>query len=181
MAAFKRYRDASRTDQGYAPFELLEQIGRAGHFAIVERWSDAKTFDAHAVSAHMKQFMDALNPIRTSGYDQRPYKTLSVAPASAASGQAIHVVTHVDAIPNTGDPVGLLTRLAETSRKETGNLRFDVLQSSTRVNHFTIAEAWQSQQALDAHAAVAHTRQHRDVLQPIAGGPLDERVYKAVE
>ena len=50
-----------------------------------------------------------------------------------------------------------------------------------RANHFTIVEAWQSQSALDAHAAAAHTKQYRDTLQPMSGGPLDERLYKAVE
>ena len=50
-----------------------------------------------------------------------------------------------------------------------------------RANHFTIVEAWQGQSALDAHAAAAHTRQYRDTLQPMAGGPLDERLYKAAE
>ena len=58
----------------------------------------------------------------------------------------------------------LLRRLAEASRKEEGNLRFDVLQHAMRANHFTVLEAWQSQKALDAHAAAAHTKQYRDAL-----------------
>ena len=107
--------------------------------------------------------------------------TVGPAPA-AAGGQTIFVVTHVDVVPNPqNDPPGLLKRLAETSRSEKGNVRFDVLQHMMRANHFTIVEAWQSQSALDAHAAAAHTRQYRDTLQPMAGGPLDERLYKAVE
>ena len=32
-----------------------------------------------------------------------------------------------------------------------------------------------------SHAAAAHTKQYRDTLQPMAGGPLDERLYKAVD
>jgi len=72
-------------------------------------------------------------------------------------------------------------RLAEASRNEKGNVRFDILQHAMRANHFTIVEAWQSQGALDAHAAASHTRQYRDTLQPMAGGPLDERLYKSVE
>jgi quinol monooxygenase YgiN len=50
-----------------------------------------------------------------------------------------------------------------------------------RANHFTVVESWANQAALDAHAAAAHTRQYRDVLQPMAGSPLDERVYTAVD
>jgi quinol monooxygenase YgiN len=49
------------------------------------------------------------------------------------------------------------------------------------MNHFTVIAIWQNQQALDAHDAAPHTKQYREVLQPISGSPLDERVYKAVE
>lgn len=183
VAALKQYRDTSRKEEGYVRFDLLEQVGRPGHFAVVEMWKDQKAFDAHGMAAHVQQFRDALRPIRLSDYDQRPYKTLSVGPATAAgNGEAIHVLAHVDTVggPQAGAP-GLLTRLAEASRNEQGCLRFDVLQHTMRANHFTVVEIWQNQKALDAHAAAMHTKQYRDVLQPMSGSPLDERVYKAVE
>ena len=75
----------------------------------------------------------------------------------------------------------MLRRLAEASRQEPGNLRFDVVHHTMRANHFTVIETWRNQQALDAHTAAAHARQYRDELQPMTGSPLDERVYKAVE
>ena len=50
-----------------------------------------------------------------------------------------------------------------------------------RANHFTVMEAWASDDDLAAHAAAAHTRKYRDTLQPISGSPLDERVLRAVE
>jgi quinol monooxygenase YgiN len=183
VAALKQYRDSSRKDDGYVRLEFFEQIGRPGHFAVLETWRDPKAADAHGMAAHTQQLLSTLQPIRTSGYDQRPYKTVTVGPASAAAGGAtIYVVTHVDVVPNPqNDPPGLLKKLAEASRNEKGNIRFDVLQHTMRANHFTLVEAWQSQSALDAHAAAAHTRQYRDTLQPMAGGPLDERLYKATE
>lgn len=183
VAALTQYRDTSRKEDGYVRFDLLEQVGRPGHVAVVEMWRDQQAFDAHGMAAPLQRLRDALRSIRLSDYDQRPYKTLTVAPAPAAvNGQAIHVVTHVDIVggPQVGAP-GLLTRLAEASRNEQGCLRFDVLQHTMRANHFTVVEIWQSQTALDAHAAAVHTKQYRDVLQPITGSPLDERVYKAVE
>jgi len=183
VAALKQYRDASRKDDGFMRVDLFEQMGRPGHFAIIEAWKDQKAVDAHATAAHTKQLLSALEPIRSSGYDQRPYKTLTVGVAGGAAGaQTIYVLTHVDTVPSPqNDPPGLLRRLAEDSRKDNGNLRFDVIQHTMRPNHFTIVEAWQSQSALDAHAAAAHTKQYRDTLQPMAGGPLDERLYKAVD
>jgi len=183
VAALKQYRDSSRKDDGYLRVEFFEQIGRPAHFAILETWRDPKASDAHGMAAHTQQLLSTLQPIRSSGYDQRPYKTVTIGAApAAAGGQTIYVITHVDVIPSPqNDPPGLLKRLAEASRNEKGNVRFDVLQHMMRANHFTIVEAWQSQSALDAHAAAAHTRQYRDTLQPMAGGPLDERLYKAVE
>lgn len=184
IAALKQYRDASRVENGYVRFDLLEQTGRPGHFVVLEAWKDQAAFDAHAMTAHVKQFRDALAPIRVSGYDERPYKSLSVSPArSAANRGAIHVVSHVDIGPGGGqvDAPGMLRRLAEASRQEPGVVRFDVVQHAMRANHFTVIEVWESQRALDAHAAAPHTRQFRDVVQPISGSPLDERVYVAVE
>jgi quinol monooxygenase YgiN len=181
MAALRQYRDTSRKDEGYLRFEFFEQIGRPGHLAIVETWTDQKAFDAHGMAAHTRQSLSTLQPMCSSDYDQRPYKTLAVGSAPAAPNrQAIYVVTHVDTLGPQTDAPGLLKRLAEASRKDAGNLRFDVLQHATRANHFTIVETWQNQKALDAHAAAEHTRQYRDALHSISGGPLDERVYKGV-
>ena len=179
-ATLAQYRDASRKQDGLVRVELFEQVGRGGHFAVIETWRDQQAFDARDVAVQT-QSMGALQPIRVSGYDQRPYKTLTTAPGSASTGrQAVYVVAHVDATPSPQVPL-LLRRLAEASRQEAGNLRFDVLQHTMRANHFTVIEGWRSQQALDSHVAAAHTRQYRDELQPMTGSPLDERTYTSVE
>jgi quinol monooxygenase YgiN len=181
VAALRQYRDTSGKEAGYVRFELFEQIGRPGHFAIIEVWTDQRAFDAHGLAAHTRQLLSALQPIRLSDSDQRLYKTLTVGSRpAAANGSGIHVVTHVDTVGSQGDAPGLLTRLAEASRKDEGNLRFDVLQHTTRANHFTVVETWQSQKALDAHAAAVHTRRYRDELHAISGSPLDERLYKII-
>jgi quinol monooxygenase YgiN len=181
VAAVKQYRDTSRQENGYVRVELLEQVARPGHFAIIETWKDQKAFDAHEMAAPVKQVQEALQSIRLSGYDQRLYKVLTVASATEVGNrQAIHVVAHVDTVGQADAP-GLLNRLAEASRREQGCLRFDVLQHTMRANHFTVVEIWENQKALDAHAAAPHTKQYRDALQPVSGSPLDERLYKAVE
>jgi quinol monooxygenase YgiN len=184
MAALKQYRDASRKEDGYVRVDLLEQVGRPGHVAVIEAWRDQKAFDAHGAAVHVRQFRDAIQPVRVSGYDERPYRPVSVAsPRGAGSGQAVHVVAHVDIAAGGAkiDAPGMLRRLAEASRSDQGSLRFEVLQHVMRANHFTVVEVWQNQDALDAHAATAHARQYRDELQPVSGSPLDERVYKAIE
>ena len=180
IAALKQFREASRKQEGYGRLDLFEQIGWPGHFAIFEVWRDQKAFDAHNAAAQ-KALLDALQPIRVSGFDQRPYKTLTVAPAPAAAASgSIAVVSHVDVSQDPRVPA-MLRRLAELSRQEDGNLRFDVVQHMMRANHFTVIETWRNQKALDAHTAAAHTRQYREELQPMTGSPLDERIHQPLE
>jgi quinol monooxygenase YgiN len=177
-AALRRYRDASRTQDGFVSIQFFEQAGRPGHFVVIETWRDARAFEARPPSAQ-EQLFAALAPIRVSGYDQRPYKVLDTAAGDPVTDRAVvFVITHVDVSPSPQVPV-LLQRLAEASRQEPGNLRFDIMQHTMRANHFTVVEAWRDQQALDAHVAATHTRQYREDLQPFTGSPLDERVYKA--
>jgi quinol monooxygenase YgiN len=182
MTAFKPYRDTSRKEEGFVRMELFEQDGRPGAFCIIETWASQRAFDAHAAAMHTKEWRSKLDPIRLSDYDQRPYKALSLIPAQAASNdRATYVIAHIDIGGQGTNAPELLRRLAETSRKESGNLRFDVLQHSVRANHFTVIEAWQNERSLGGHVAAAHTRQYRDALGPIAGSPVDQRIYKAVE
>ena len=181
--AFQMYRQTASGETGFVAFDLFEQIGRAGHFVVVDTWRDQAAFDAHQTAASVSALKDALQPIRVSGYDQRPYKTLTVAPARATPGRnAVVVVSHVD-IGGGGqvDVPAMLRKLAEASRAEPQCLRFDVTKHTARANHFTVVEVWVDQQALDRHAAAAHTKQYRDEVQPVAGSPLDERVYRRVE
>jgi quinol monooxygenase YgiN len=201
-ALLKQYRDASTKQDGLVSLEVFEQIGRPGHFAVFEVWRDRKAFDARDTSAQ-KQLRDALQPIRVSDYDERPYKTITLDdrrdrlqergdripreasadrgnPGGGSQAAQVIVITHVDVAPNPQVAV-MLKDLAEASRKEAGSVRFDVVQHTMRANHFTVVEVWRDQKALDAHVAAAHTKQYRDALQPMTGSPLDERVYKAIE
>ena len=176
--ALAAYREATVRLDGCLRVDAFEQIGRPGHWVVLESWRDQKAFEARDAGPRMR-LTDALATIRISGYDERPYKTLSVGPVRDGSAAAVAVVAHVDVAPNPA-VAPMLTRLAETSRQEPGNLRFDVLQHMMRANHFTVVETWRDQAALDAHGAAAHTKRYRDELQPLTGSPLDERVFKAV-
>lgn len=181
--AFRTYREAAGRETGLVATEFFEQIGRPGHFVVYETWRDQAAFDAHQAAASLSVLKDALQSIRVSGYDQRPYKTLTVAPPRGGAGRnAVVVVSHVD-IGGGGkvDVPALLTKLAEASRAEPQCLRFDVTQHMMRANHFTVVEVWADQQALDRHAAAAHTKQYRDEVQPVSGSPLDERAYRRIE
>ena len=182
IAAIKQYRESSRKQDGFQRIEFFEQAGRPAHFCILETWAGSKDLTAHAASATTKEFRTKIDSMRLSDYDQRPYKTLSLGAArSGGSSRGTFVITHVDIGGQGTNAADLLRKLAEASRKEEGNVRFDVLQHAMRANHFTVIEEWQSAKAADAHASAASTKEYRNSLAPIAGSPLDERLYKAVE
>jgi quinol monooxygenase YgiN len=179
VALLKGYRESTRRDVNNIKLELFEQADRQGHLVIVETWRTPAAFDAKA--GVRKQLADQLDPMRTSGWDTRPYKTLSVASGPAeATNKSVYVISHVDVAP---DPkvAGMLTELATASRLEDGNIRFDVLLHTMRSNHFEVIETWKSEKALENHAAAAHTKKYRDDIQQALGSPLDERIYKSIE
>lgn len=175
-AALVRYRATCSERSGCLRIEVFALAARPGHFAVLETWRDQAALDARDPEPK-RALLAALEPIRVSGYDERAYKSLTVtAPRGGTATRAVYVITHVDVAPSTQAPQ-LLTRLAEASRAEPGNLRFDVVQLVQRANHFTVIEAWRDEAALDSHVAAAATRAYRDELQPLTGSPLDERIY----
>jgi quinol monooxygenase YgiN len=177
-AALRAYRDGTTKQDGCTAVDVFEQIGRPGHWVLVETWRDQKAFDGRA-AAIQQRLLDAIKDVRVSGFDQRPYKTVAVAPARGpGAAGAVSVISHVDVAPNPA-VAPMLARLAADSRQEPGNLRFDVLQHTMRGNHFTVVETWRDQAALDAHVAAAHTKKYRDDVLPLTGSPLDERLFKA--
>jgi quinol monooxygenase YgiN len=94
-----------------------------------------------------------------------------------AQGNAIFLATYVDVMPNSSNAAErLLDRYREASRRDEGNLRFQVLQEISRPNRFAIIEAWRDKAALDAHVAADHTRAFRERLRTIQNAPYDERV-----
>lgn len=182
-ALLRQYREASRREAGNQRFELLQEIGRANRFVLLETWSDQSVLDAHKKAAHTTQFSDRIASILSSPNDERVNNPLYVGPADAprAAG-AVYVVTHIDVIPpRKDDCVALLQDMAEASRKESSNLIYDVWQQPNRLNHFTVAETWKDDAALDAHQAAAHTRRFRAQLAPMAGALYDERLYRSVQ
>ena len=182
-ALLRQYREASRKDAGNVRLEVLQQSGRPDHFALVEMWQGQQSFDAHGLAAHTRQWREKLQPLRISPYDERLHKGLAIGAMLAAPAVgATYVVTHADAIPPAkDDALALLKQLAEASRQDAGNVRFEVLQQSSRQNHCTIVEVWQDQQAFEAHAMAAHARQFREKFQPMSGSLYDERLYKALD
>jgi quinol monooxygenase YgiN len=180
-SALRQYGEASRRDAGTRGVEVLQRIDRPNHFAVLATWNDQKAFEAHRAAAAMTELRDKLQAILASPNDERSHQGLSVAPPVIGAG-TVRVVTHVDVIPpRKDDGVALLKQLAEASRKDAGNLRFDVVQQASRPNHFTVIEVWTDRKAFDAHGMAAHNRQFRERLAPMSGSLYDERIYTTLK
>lgn len=174
--------DASRREDGNLALEILQRSERPSHFIVLEEWRDADARKAHRASAHTGQFHEKLTPLRVSPYDERAHSRFAVAPAGSLSGGTVLVVTHVDVVP-AGVPRAreLLTSQTETSRRQAGSLRFDVLQG-VRQNHFTLIEAWRDERAYQANLTAAHTQALRAELQQLSpdAGLYDERLFRVL-
>jgi quinol monooxygenase YgiN len=173
----------SRKEAGNLRYEVLAQIERPNHFAIVEIWSDSKAFEIHGEAAATKQFRARLKPLQTGPYDERPSIGIAVGPIQATVTRgALHVLTHVDVTGAFKDPaIALLNKLADDSRKEPNSERFEVWQQGNRANHFTVSEIWKNEAAHEAHVLAAATREFREKLGTMTGALYDDRLYKIVE
>lgn len=101
---------------------------------------------------------------------------LSTPSAPAQTGSPAMVVTYLEVVPSSeAETTRLLREVAAASRKEAGNLRFEVLQRIERPAHFAIIEAWTDSKAFESHGANPATKTFRDKLKPLQVGPYDER------
>jgi quinol monooxygenase YgiN len=181
-AIVRQYGEAMRGAAGAVRVEVLQRIDRPGHFALLGSWSESKAFEARQAAPATRELEDRLRPLLASPNDLRLHQALSVAGAAVGGGGAVYAVTHVDVIPpRKDDGVAALKQLAEDSRKDTGLVRFDVIQQANRPNHFTVVEVWTSPQAFEAHVVAAHTRRFREQLAPMSGSLYDERLYRRLD
>jgi quinol monooxygenase YgiN len=173
----------SRKDPGVIRYEAFQRSTPSNQFAIVEVWKDQQSYDAHAASAHVKAFRQQIEPHLVAPIDERPHVGLAAGPKDnpAIPSGALVAVSHVDVIPpKKDDGIAALKTLADPTRKDGGNLRFDVYQQKSRPNHFTVVEVWRDQKDIDAHEIAAHTKQFRQVLGTATGALYDQRWYRAL-
>lgn len=101
----------------------------------------------------------------------------AVAPTARAQ-DAAYVVSYFETAPAAQAEAAALARaFGEASRKDEGNLRFDVMQRIGPSYHFSIVEVWTDAKAQAAHAAAAHTKQFREKLLALLRSPYDERPH----
>jgi quinol monooxygenase YgiN len=181
-ALLVKYRDATRRDGGNTGADVFQQNGRPGHFVVVEQWRDDASWKGHRGLPHTTQFHEKLTSLRVGPYDERWHSGIAGDSGAPASAGSVLVVTHID-VTGQGAPKvrEMLRMLSDTSRKESGNLRFDALQG-VRQNHFTVVEGWRDERAREAHVSSGHAKTFREGLYGFAvdGAPYDERLYRVL-
>ncbi len=181
LAALTRYRDATRQESGNLRCEVVSRLGQPHQLVVLEVWKDQAAFESHGKSASTLQARERLQAIRNAPLDERVHTGASVGSLTPGpGGDAVYVVTHVDVIPpRKDDGLAAVKALAEAGRGEPGNVRFEVVQQSSRPNHFTVVEIWKDAQAAEAHSMTEATRRFRDALGPMSGALYDERFFRA--
>jgi len=179
--ALLAYRAAARKDEGAEILDVFQRVEQSNQFVVLGAWADRKAFEAHEAGGASKKLNEKLATLLASPTDTRTHEALAATPARTGKDPII-VVTHVDVIPPEKDnAANALEQLADQSRKQSGNLRFDVWRQTNRPNHFTLLEAWASRGAFDLHQMQKETRQFRARLAPMLGALYDERLYKAMQ
>lgn len=84
----------------------------------------------------------------------------------------IATVVFVDVIPDKVDEFIKITQYNhENSRKEPGNVRFDVLRDNKNPSRFLLYEVYEDEGAASAHKETEHYRQWRDTVAPMMAQP----------
>ncbi len=132
-AALQDYKSHTTKDSGNSAVAVFAETGQRNRFFIFETWTNASAQKAHAQGPGDAPKPEWWKTGALAPADVRLYKNYNVADAKAPGRSAVYVVAHVDVGP-PGLPAleALLKPLAETSRKEAGNLRFDILQAANR-------------------------------------------------
>ena len=108
--------------------------------------------------------------------------TPMLGPAANAQDAPVYVVSYIEVAPTAGGTAaGLLRQLATNSRKDDGNMRFDILQRAAPSNQFAIVATWKDQKAYDGHLAASHSKEFRDKIKPHLISAIDDRLHSGME
>jgi autoinducer 2-degrading protein len=69
----------------------------------------------------------------------------------------------------------------ENSRKEEGNVRFDLIQSKDEPSKFTLYEHFRDKTAVEFHKTTEHYKKWAATVEPYMASPRTKSVYEPVE
>ena len=95
--------------------------------------------------------------------------------------KTVHVIARVRAKAGKEEALKTaLSALVTTSRRELACFQYDLLQSITDPKEFCFVERWETQQALDQHAASEHVKRAGEQIVDLVEGPPDIQRFQLV-
>ncbi len=178
----KNYRDAARHEPGAMQVDLYQEQGQAHRFVLGEIWQNRAAVQDHRTGAASMALAQSLKPIELGPPDVRIHQAHSATPPKPPKPGDTIIISHVDVFGgNTGKLIALLNTLGEASRRESGMVRYEILDEvPAHTNHFRMVEEWASAAAWEAHDRAPHTQAYRQALMPMLGTPYDQRLYQVV-
>ena len=96
--------------------------------------------------------------------------------------ELITIVVHIKARPETRDSVrAKLLELAEMTRREEGNLNYNLHVSNTDDCLFIIYENWKDQAALDHHMAASYLKEFLAAQDDLLEKPVAGEICRVIE
>ena len=93
-----------------------------------------------------------------------------------------YIVTYFEVYPaEIQKTTALLKELTQSSLKEDGNLRFEVVQRIGQPDQFAILEAWQDVPSITKHQQSANVIAMKERLNPLLRSSYDERPHSALQ
>ena len=174
-----KYRAHGAAAAGSVQVEALYERARSSRFVVLQTWSDESAFQAHESAEDTLQASAELKTIESAPFDQRVHHGLALTAApKGVDAHSLLVVTHIDVPPPRKDETEILLRkISQQAVSDAGNGRYDVLQQTSRPNHFTTVAVWDREASFQTYASAPHTREFRRQLAPMMGGLYDERLY----
>jgi quinol monooxygenase YgiN len=188
VALLRTAADEARQGAGNIGFVNLQRYEIPTQFAMVGVWKDHASLLAYQSAQGTQKFLAALAPLLIAPYDERPHAAVWTEPArdrkvlSSHDRNMVIVLTHIDMFA-INKPVGLklLSALYPPSRKQQGNLAFDVLNQSSRLNHFSLFQAWTDLTAFNDYVEESYVRKFRDAEIKIGGSLYDQRIFQVIQ
>lgn len=163
---------ASRKDAGNIDYDIYQSQTDKTQLMIFETWKDQASLDVHSNAAH---FMRIVPQIANAAVGEMSIQSFTA--NSEGNEIRINCLLKV-AAENVTRALGLAQELVEASRKDGGNIDYDLYQSQTDPTQLIIFETWKDQPSLDTHSAAEHFTRLVPQLQEMAIGEMAIQIFK---
>jgi quinol monooxygenase YgiN len=126
-----------------------------------------------------------LDPFLLAPLDERRYAIIIANEHCPATADAVYAVVHIDILgPNPAGRDAFLPTLkafSDASRRAPGNLGYDLVEQSSRTNHFEVVEVWANEKSATDHEISTLNKEFRAKLTPASSSRYDRRLFQALQ